>query len=473
MDTTDENKEKKTKELFTLSNISPQAIAFVCITLLMGFLYGANPFQKFTISILKAKRYLYLSLMALFLVNVLLFYIYDPFGLLKDYFTIVTPLIVGFGILLLALVFWYTLRFTNSDLYQSAQNLKPDPFTSFFIKTIILVSSIAISTMLIVWLVYNAEKLTGASYLFAFLLNLLFVLAVLGFVYKILARSSILRSSPITRLIVNTLLYIPCLFVDFIDFIVDILYKEKDRTNKSELIISGIIIVICVLYFLIPYMIGFTRRKMLGGKLLLNEPISLRDKTFLGNYLKLNDIPIDEKNYSFDYNYAISLWTYIYGTSPSLNHNYNKYTLICDYGGKPSIFYKADENILMITAKLEDLTEERIQKNNLDLDEEGNVIIYKEKHMLLQKWNNMIINFEDGHMDIFINGDLVKSVSNIVPYMSLDTFSVGNSNGINGSVCNINYYNYSLDSRRIKALYNSVKGENPPIISYNEDVSVI
>ena len=39
MDTTDENKEKKTKELFTLSNISPQAIAFVCITLLMGFLY--------------------------------------------------------------------------------------------------------------------------------------------------------------------------------------------------------------------------------------------------------------------------------------------------------------------------------------------------------------------------------------------------------------------------------------------------
>ena len=65
MDTTDENKEKKTKELFTLSNISPQAIAFVCITLLMGFLYGANPFQKFTISILKAKRYLYLSLMTL------------------------------------------------------------------------------------------------------------------------------------------------------------------------------------------------------------------------------------------------------------------------------------------------------------------------------------------------------------------------------------------------------------------------
>ena len=80
----------------------------------------------------------------------------------------------------------------------------------------------------------------------------------------------------------------------------DILFKEKDRTNKSELIISGIIIVICILYFIIPFLIGYTRRKMLGGKLLLNEPVSLRDKNFLGNYLKLNDIPLDEKNYSFN-----------------------------------------------------------------------------------------------------------------------------------------------------------------------------
>ena len=137
--------------------------------------------------------------------------------------------------------------------------------------------------------------------------------------------------------------------------------------------------------------------------------------------LKLNDIPIDEKNYSFDYNYAISLWTYIYGTSPSLNHNYNKYTLICDYGGKPSIFYKADENILMITAKLEDLTEERIQKNNLDLDDDGNVIIYKEKHMLLQKWNNIVReldkikdkNFKntDGDINNFFNCENLKTVT--------------------------------------------------------------
>ena len=92
---------------------------------------------------------------------------------------------------------------------------------------------------------------------------------------------------------------------------------------------------------------------------------------------------------------------------------------------------------------------------------------------MLQKWNNMIINFEDGHMDIFINGDLVKSTINIVPYMSLDTLSVGTSDGINGSICNVNYFKYSLDSRRIKALYDSVKGDNPPIISYNENVSVI
>ena len=40
-------------------------------------------------------------------------------------------------------------------------------------------------------------------------------------------------------------------------------------------------------------------------------------------------------------------------------------------------------------------------------------------------------------MDIFFNGDLVKSVGNLVPYMEFDLLSVGNSQGVNGEVCNI------------------------------------
>ena len=466
MDTTNDNKEKTIKELFY---VSPQGIAFMSITAIMIILYAVNPFRKFTISILKARRYLYLSLMVLFLVNVTLFYAYDPFNIMNGYFGVITPIIVGFGVLLFAMILWYTLRFTDSDLYQSAENLKPTPFTSFFMKMLVLVSSVAISTMLIVWIVYYGEKLSGTSYLFAFLLNAVLAVAILGFVYKVLSRSSIVQSSPWLRLFVNILLYIPCLFVALIDSIVHIIYKEKDQTHKSDMIISAIIFVLVALYFLVPYIVTWFRRQMLGGKLLLNEPISLRNQTFLGNYLRLNDIPIDELDYSFDYKYAVSLWTYVFATSPSVSGSYNRFTPICDYGGKPTIWYKADDNILMITAQLKDLTEDRIKENNLDLDDEGNVIVYKEKHMLLQKWNNFIINYDGGTIDVFVNGQLVKSINNIVPYMSLDAFSVGSSSGINGSVCNVTYYKYTLDALRIKALYNSVKGSDPPILSYNEE----
>ena len=88
--------------------------------------------------------------------------------------------------------------------------------------------------------------------------------------------------------------------------------------------------------------------------------------------------------------------------------------------------------------------------------------------MMLQKWNNIIINYQGGIMDIFYNGDLVKSVRNIVPYMSLDVLSVGNAKGVNGQVCNVMYYDYALEIDRIKYLYNSVKSSNPPILPYSD-----
>ena len=88
--------------------------------------------------------------------------------------------------------------------------------------------------------------------------------------------------------------------------------------------------------------------------------------------------------------------------------------------------------------------------------------------MKLQKWNNFIINYQEGTMDIFYNGDLVKSVGNIVPYMEFDLLSVGNSRGVNGEVCNVMYYKNALDIDQIKYLYSSVKNNTPPVIPFSE-----
>jgi hypothetical protein len=52
--------------------------------------------------------------------------------------------------------------------------------------------------------------------------------------------------------------------------------------------------------------------------------------------------------------------------------------------------------------------------------------------------------------------------------MELDTITIGDTDGINGAICNLVYYNYALDSNKISVLYNSVKNNTPPTLSYAE-----
>ena len=48
-----------------------------------------------------------------------------------------------------------------------------------------------------------------------------------------------------------------------------------------------------------------------------------------------------------------------------------------------------------------------VNENKLiDFDENGNRIIYKQNDVLLQKWNNIIINYSGGTLDIFFNNDI-------------------------------------------------------------------
>ena len=82
----------------------------------------------------------------------------------------------------------------------------------------------------------------------------------------------------------------------------------------------------------------------------------------------------------------------------------------------------------------------------------------------LQKWNNIVINYDGGILDIFMNSKLLASYNNIVPYMTQDQITIGDIEGVSGGVCNVVYFPQSISKDRIDINYKILSNKNPPVI---------
>jgi hypothetical protein len=109
----------------------------------------------------------------------------------------------------------------------------------------------------------------------------------------------------------------------------------------------------------------------------------------------------------------------------------------------------------------------------IDFDENGNRILYKNKNVLLQRWNNMVLNYNGGILDIFLNGELVKSAIGVVPYHTLDNLTIGQEDGLNGGICNVVYFRNALNSLNLYFIYNVVKNHNPPVVDTNSTETIL
>jgi hypothetical protein len=76
----------------------------------------------------------------------------------------------------------------------------------------------------------------------------------------------------------------------------------------------------------------------------------------------------------------------------------------------------------------------------------------------LQKWNHIVINYDGGYMDVFLNGILVASKPNIAPYMQYDDVVVGENEGLEGGVRNVVYYDRILARGEVSLEYNLLGG---------------
>jgi hypothetical protein len=130
------------------------------------------------------------------------------------------------------------------------------------------------------------------------------------------------------------------------------------------------------------------------------------------------------------------------------SYAYQKYTNILTFDKKPSIEYNGSNNTL------------RILFDNTDKEH----TIFSSKNVLYQKWNNLVINYTDGNVDVFLNSELMGSKPNISPFYNYKFIDIGEKKGLHGGISNVVYFQEPLTLTKIKLNYNSFKNLDEPYI---------
>ena len=171
-------------------------------------------------------------------------------------------------------------------------------------------------------------------------------------------------------------------------------------------------------------------------------------------------------------NYCLSMWIYI--NPHSANHaSYNEEKQIFSYGFsdyagvehvKPMIRYYGGgdgSDQLIERNKLIFYLSRYPPTNQYDSDEHT----FYDVTVKMQRWNQVVVNYNRNIVDIFINGNLERSfkMKNLPMYNDLDNIVVGDDNGIDGGICNITYYRHALTPEQIALSYNTMVNSNLPV----------
>lgn len=401
-----------------------------------------------------------ISFLAFLLIVTIIFSTY-PGGFFKNKSTSGASIIL----LLVICILWGTMLGANL-LPETFNSSSANNTTSIFKRSLLVLFGIIISSLIIFWIVYNIQNLSGNSSIVSLVLNLLIVILVLGLIYKTIVvkipsnnGTANARKNAFFTMIINTLFYIPCIFTSLFDSVGNLAAGESKESSTGSIIMLVVTIILMGVYFTTPSLIN--KINLQGGKPLVNKPVYTNAEYSLGTYQELNGSD------NYDYQYAISFWLFLDAAAPNTNASYSKYTSLLNFGDKPNVLYNGKNNTLMVTMQQKDLNK---SANKLtDFDENGNRILYKNENMLLQKWNNIIINYNGGIMDIFLNGELVKSDIGVVPYYTLDNLTIGEDDGIQGGICNVVYFNRALTTSNMYYLYNMVKNKSPPVLSESNE----
>lgn len=296
---------------------------------------------------------------------------------------------------------------------------------------------------------------------------------------------------------IEMIFYLPCMFDTFIK------YMTQEYANTS----TRTIILFCIeIALIIGYLYIYPSYKksiydngiiVLGHSAFLNNQISgLFEPVIIAgankvatpeqrNFMNLIIEP-DTTHYGYRTNYAISMWVYV-NPMPLSRLGYTEETNIFCYGSGGNSkriinelnSWEIGSDIETSKSTIAQNYHPRLSMSNVDNNYVFNFyysedILTHKIELPLQKWNNIVFNYVNSGVDVFINGELKLSYNftNDMPeYKDSDDISIGdtngimniNANGVYGSICNIVYYKEPLTKRQIVLNYNMLSQNNPPL----------
>ena len=288
------------------------------------------------------------------------------------------------------------------------------------------------------------------------------------------------------------IIYIPCLFLDFIQSS----QTTVGDTTRPIWIIVGIEILLIAILYGGPYLLNYIGA---SASQIVATPVSLKEKydTNLNTQSpqififhntgidrspedKAANCPVEEKK---RYNYSISGWFLLnnnvtsttkdleifnFGNVPRMTYNPSTtelklYCITLDMNGNPiatsstvPIYSSRTNYNSIISGK----TVEQQRRLKMLLDDDADL----DTPIPLQRWNYFVVNYNGKTMDFFLNTKLIVRSDFIMPDIQLKPITVGDEKGLNGSICNFAFHTTPLTKEQMRWTYKMLKSQNPPVI---------
>jgi len=293
------------------------------------------------------------------------------------------------------------------------------------------------------------------------------------------------KTTSIPIFILKVLKYAPCFILD----VVDAVKREFNLATKPVWILVGMECVVIGLYFLAPLAMQATVFK--NSTTVLPGVADLSKLKDLGTLENAGIVRTSECSHKTKrkYDYAFSAWLFLSPHPPNVAKGGNEFVPILDINGIPTLRYKSSTNELQFTLKINEsvdggdgdatITQQQQQQQQQQPEyapaesaatasprpqtTERSLVVYTIQNTPMQRWNHIFYNYDGENIDIFLNNELVVSITDRIPAIEHGVIKSGTPNGVIGNIANVVFFNHHVAKDIISGIYMSHKDASPHV----------